>query len=660
MPRSIVLGNDHFHVSFDSDYVLRDIFFPHVGQENHTAGGRCRTGVWFGGKFSWFSDPAWRKDIRYVPDTLVSHVVLTREDWGLTLTFNDVVDLDRSLLVRRVTAKNTGQSAQDLRLYFHYDFDIYGVQVGDTVYYDPFPRALIAYKGRRYFIASASGNGSVGVERFATGIADANGHEGTWRDAEDGHLGCNPVAQGSVDAVIELDLGGLKPKEEKTGYHWLGAGSSRTDIIELDTLVRDRGPENFVTRTRDWWLAWRNCEVINTRDLDGETDGLYERSMLVMRSHIDGGGAVIASTDWDILPYSRDTYCYCWPRDGASVSIALTYAGYLDAPRKFFEYCDIVFRPFDGYFLHKFTPSGEVASTWHPWAEKSGEPRLAVQEDETGIVLHALWEFYRRSHAIEFIRPRYRPLVRSAADWLSNYVDPETGLPKPSYDLWEERWGVHAYTVASAWAGLQAAANFSDLFNQKHFSDAWRGAADKMKKSFIERFWDPSRKAFVRSLVPEKGGKSRADSTIDASTLAVTLLGMLPPDDEKVIATAQAVEKRLWCQTGTGGIARYENDTYHQAVHGDHRVPGNPWVITTMWLAQYKAITASTEADLSAVKRLIKWAERYSTSSGILPEQIHPLTGAPLSVAPLTWSHAEYARAVQEYLAAWERVKLAG
>ena len=52
MPRSLVLGNDTMHVSFDRDYELRDIFFPHVGQENHTAGERCRTGVWFRGMFS--------------------------------------------------------------------------------------------------------------------------------------------------------------------------------------------------------------------------------------------------------------------------------------------------------------------------------------------------------------------------------------------------------------------------------------------------------------------------------------------------------------------------------------------------------------------------------------------------------------------------------
>jgi hypothetical protein len=33
-----------------------------------------------------------------------------------------------------------------------------------------------------------------------------------------------------------------------------------------------------------------------------------------------------------------------------------------------------------------------------------------------------------------------------------------------------------------------------------------------------------------------------------------------------------------------------------------------------------------------------------------MAEQLHPYTGEPLSVSPLTWSHAEYVRTVREYI----------
>ena len=45
-----------------------------------------------------------------------------------------------------------------------------------------------------------------------------------------------------------------------------------------------------------------------------------------------------------------------------------------------------------------------------------------------------------------------------------SYVDERNGLPMPSWDLWEERWGVHAFTVGSVWGGLEAARSFADLF----------------------------------------------------------------------------------------------------------------------------------------------------------------------------------------------------
>ena len=45
MPRDIPVGNGRLLVTFDHQYQIRDIFFPHVGQENHAGSGPCRFGV---------------------------------------------------------------------------------------------------------------------------------------------------------------------------------------------------------------------------------------------------------------------------------------------------------------------------------------------------------------------------------------------------------------------------------------------------------------------------------------------------------------------------------------------------------------------------------------------------------------------------------------
>ena len=59
---------------------------------------------------------------------------------------------------------------------------------------------------------------------------------------------------------------------------------------------------------------------------------------------------------------------------------------------------------------------------------------------------------------------------------------------------------------------------------------------------------------------------------------------------------------------------------------------------------------AKNDADLQRVREIFSWVVKHAESSGVLPEQLDPHTGAPLSATPLTWSHAAYITAVLKYL----------
>ena len=65
-----------------------------------------------------------------------------------------------------------------------------------------------------------------------------------------------------------------------------------------------------------------------------------------------------------------------------------------------------------------------------------------------------------------------------------------------------------------------------------------------------------------------------------------------------------------------------------------------------MWLAEWEIARATSEADLSRALELLHWVVSHARPSGLLPEQVHPYSGAPLSVCPLTWSHAAFVMAV--------------
>jgi len=139
--------------------------------------------------------------------------------------------------------------------------------------------------------------------------------------------------------------------------------------------------------------------------------------------------------------------------------------------------------------------------------------------------------------------------------------------------------------------------------------------------------------------------------TVDSSLFGLVELGALPPDDPRVESTLRQVEERLWVQTDIGGLARYENDAYYQVEKADtKRVQGNPWFISTLWLARYRLLRANTPEALARGLELIEWAAQRALPSGVMAEQLHPYTGEPLSVSPLTWSHASYVRVVREYL----------
>lgn len=219
------------------------------------------------------------------------------------------------------------------------------------------------------------------------GVKEAGCKEGTWRDAEDGELSGNAVAHGSVDSVAALHVQ-VPPGGAKTVWYWICVAEDLQGVTRLADLVRARHPSAFLERTDNYWVLWATKEGEDLSDLPHTIGHLYTRRLLVLRTQIDNGGAIIAANDFDITRFARDTYSYMWPRDGALVAAALIDAGYSELTRRFFNFCQQTMGD-GGYLLHKYDADGSLASSWHPWY-RDGRKELPVQEDETALVLWAL------------------------------------------------------------------------------------------------------------------------------------------------------------------------------------------------------------------------------------------------------------------------------
>lgn len=205
MPRDIPVGNGRLLICFDRKYRIRDLYFPHVGQENHVNGNYCRFGVWVDGRFSWIED-GWKLDLGYVPDTLVTNVSLYNQELGLLILAHDAVDFHENIYIREMEIENLQPQPREIRIFLSHDFSIYGNDVGNTAVYDPETGGIVHYKAARYFLLNGATETHPGLLGFATGQKNIRGLEGTFRDAEDGVLSGNPIAQGAVDSVICLSL----------------------------------------------------------------------------------------------------------------------------------------------------------------------------------------------------------------------------------------------------------------------------------------------------------------------------------------------------------------------------------------------------------------------------------------------------------------------
>lgn len=651
LPRHLVVGNGKFLINLDQHGFIRDMYYPYVGQLNHVGGYRCRVGCWVDGTFTWFSDPEWKITLSYIEDSLVTNVTAANEWLGLTIIMNDGIHQRDSIFLKRLRVINHRGGRRKIQLFFHQDLVINETEVGDTAVYYPANHTVFHYKKDRYFMFNGSSNLG-GIYQFTTGIKRFHQAEGTWRDAEDGHLMGNPIAQGSVDSTISLRTE-IPPHESQTLYYWCAAGASLEEVKKQDSYVKESGAGNLLDRISVYWQRWANKTRRNYGDLSPDIIKLFKHSLLIVRTQTDAQGAIIAANDTDIMMYNRDHYSYMWPRDGALVALAMSMADYHGMIVPFFHFCAKALTP-EGYLQHKYNPDGTVGSSWHPYSH-DGMEQLPIQEDETALVLFTLWQDYVRGGDIELPQSLYRTLIRRAAKFLYTYIEPDLKLPKPSYDLWEERYGIFTFTASAVYGGLNAAANFAELFGDDERSERYREAAQSLKNGMLKHLWNEQLGRFVRGLY-RKDGKWIQDITPESSIFAIFEFGVLPADDERVVRTMNAIREKLTVSTSIGGIARYHHDYYFQRSDQIDKVPGNPWIICTLWLASFDIANASAIEDLEAPRNALTWVMQHSMESGMLPEQLDPFTGSPLSVAPLTWSHATFILTVTKYVQKYEEL----
>ncbi len=632
MARPVILGNGSLTIGLNENGLVHDFYYPYVGLDNLTTARSVhhKIGVWVDGHFSWVDDGSWKTTVDFEVDALISTVHLECERLGVTLVLHDFVDAHQAIFIRDIEIINQKDTAADVRLFMHQVFEISHSGRADTALFVPEEHYVLDYKGRVCLLIYGQDKTGVPFDQFAIGSYGIEGKEGTFRDAEDGELSGSAVEHGGVDSVIRLSF--TIPAGESVGAdYWIIAGDSQAMLERAHKSLLTDTISHREDRSRTWWAEWFAPAEQKLAKLDEPYRAMSKKSMMVIKAHCDHRGGIIASCDSSIYNYGRDYYSYVWPRDGAYAIWPLIRMGIFEEARKFFLFSRDVQTP-DGYMMHKYQPDRAIGSTWHPLLH-GRHSELAIQEDETACIIFMLGEYLDYSEDYDFVENLFETYVKKAADFLAAFVDEQTGLPHASYDLWEEKFLTNTYTTAITYKALKVAARLAHEFGYAEGQHNWEHAAQGLLKN-NNAFWDEERLMYRKGFLLNEDETLRFDNVLDVSSFYAMYMFDYETDKSRLKSALATLDKELLQSAPSGGSPRYEYDRYFVS---DPPHKGNPWIVTTLWIAQFYARVGMNEASL----KLVDWAFARALPSGVLAEQFDPEQGNPVGVTPLVWSHAE-------------------
>ncbi|KNZ68442.1 glycoside hydrolase 15-like protein [Thermincola ferriacetica] len=632
---SSVIGNGRMLATLGRNTELYRIFWPHIDNFQHLQ--NSFAGIFMHGAMRWLTDPGlWRHEQSYCEDTNVVETLLQSHDGLVQVRVVDFVEPERDVLVRHFEIGNLSDGALPARFVCFAAFNFQNNPYGNGVLYAAEYDALLYY-GRGYYFL-------VGGDRANNGFQAG---AGALDDAHDGYLH-GAVLNMSPEGCQVWDLGSLEKGQKTELTLFFCPGKTWAETGHKLQWARQQGYRQLFAATKHYWTAFlARGRQVHTDDAD--LNALYKRSLLVGGLLCDReNGGIIAAPEMDEKYIKSGGYGYCWPRDCVFVADAMARAGYGDIAARFYRWAARTQLP-EGDWYQRYDTEGNLAPGW------------GKQVDQTGAVLWGIWQYVLVYEDMDFLRELW-PTVFKGAVFLSSFVDRETALPLPSFDLWEERLGEHAYSAAAVYGGLMGAADMARKLGYDQEADNWHKTALNIAHGIVKYLWDQEKKSFIRTVKKtvdrgeyeyhrqqgnwvatfkrEKGYEVFQiwkDDLTDASLLGLVYpFEVFSPVDEKIKHTVDWIERVLTCPR-TGGIKRYEND---------HYIGGNPWVNTTLWLAIYMIRAQRREQ----AKLFLRWAINHRTETGLLPEQVDRNSGRPAWIIPLSWSHAMFILAVLEFL----------
>jgi GH15 family glucan-1,4-alpha-glucosidase len=384
-----------------------------------------------------------------------------------------------------------------------------------------------------------------------------------------------------------------------------------------------REPEALLRATAEAWARWTaNLQY------EGPHAALVRRSAVTLKllDHFQNGAIVAAPTsslpeavggprNWD--------YRFSWIRDAAFSVYALHRIGLSREARAFLEWVFgaveqggrlRVLYDLDGkppFPEHEdATLEGYRRSRPVRWGNAAAEQR---QHDVYGEILDCAYQWAHHHGSLDpLLWERLRELVEAAArEWR-----------EPDHGIWEVRTPgrVFTYSAALCQVALDRGARLAERYGLPGDVARWWAEADRIRTAILEEAWDEQQGSITEHL----GGGG-----LDASLLTLPLRRVVPVDHPRMIATTEAVGRRLGA--GQGLLYRYLPHESPDGLPGDE----GAFLLCSFWLVDNLA----GQGRLEEAERLFDSLCARANPLGLLPEQIDPPTGDFLGNFPQAFSH---------------------
>jgi GH15 family glucan-1,4-alpha-glucosidase len=188
--------------------------------------------------------------------------------------------------------------------------------------------------------------------------------------------------------------------------------------------------------------------------------------------------------------------------------------------------------------------------------------------------------------------------------------------------IWEVRGEPQhfLYSKVMCWVALDRAIALADRLHAADRVADWTRARQEIAEAVLEQGWNDEAGAFTQYF---------GSTALDASNLMLPIVGFLPADDPRMLATIDAIAERLTDDRGL--VYRYRTAEGVDGLAGEE----GTFLLCTFWLAQALALSGQVDRAREVFDR----AAAYVTDLGLLAEEVDPGNGELLGNFPQAFSH---------------------